>query len=349
MRSRIALCCASVAIFLLGSLPVMAQRAGRDTTSGTPVSIKGIVRDAVTRQPLHYVGVILEAERAGTASEVNTDTQGRFEFPGLAHVVYRVRVKLPGYQGADKESTTCDPTACKRIDLSLQNTDYVDFNLVPLASGGPAAAAGANGITEDAPLPEPARNEFTKGTELADAGKPGESIPHFKKAIELYPGYEQAYFRMGLAYLDQNNLKDGEAALTKATELKSNDGAAFLALGEMYARQKNFTAAEKPLVRGLELDPESAEGHCQLSLTYWALKKYADSDAQAQKCESLKPDYALAHLLLGNLALAKRDQPGALREYKEYLRLDPQGQYGDAARQQVSKIEQALGSQAQNK
>jgi tetratricopeptide (TPR) repeat protein len=346
MKSRIALCCTSLAIFL-GSQPLMAQRVSRDATAGAPVSIKGTVRDAATHQALHYVRVILEAERAGTASEVNTDTQGKFEFPNLAHVVYRVRVKLPGYQGADKEATTCDPAACKRIDLSMQNTEYVDFNLVPLASGEPAASAGAN--AEDAPLPEPARNEFAKGKELADAGKPGESVAHFKKAIELYPAYEQAYFRLGLAYLDQSDLKDGETALTKATELKSNDGAAFLALGELYARQKNFTAAEKPLVRGLELNPDSAQGHCQLSLTYWALKRYADSDAQAQKCESLQPDYALAHLLLGNLALAKRDQPGALREYKEYLRLDPQGQYADAARQQVSKIEQASGSQAQSK
>ncbi len=328
---------------------VAGQRPGKnvpESAVGNPMaSIKGVVRDAATHQPLAYLRIILEADRAGYAGEATTDSSGKFEFQGLAHVAYTVRVKTPGYKAADQSTNACDPSTCRHIDLSLQNVDYATFELVPL----PTAENPASLDTVDPPLPEAARAEFTKGKELAESGKPAESISHFKKAIATYPRYEQAYFRLGLAYLDQKNTVDAESALTKATELVNTDAGAWLALGTLYAAQKDFTAAEKPLSRALELNPDLAEAHCQLSLTYWAEKKFADSDSHAQKCAALKPEYAQAHLLLGNLGLAKRDQAAALREYKEYLRLDPQGSYAAAVRQQVNRLEQALGSQAQAK
>lgn len=314
-----------------------------------PAHIKGEVRDAVTHRPVGSARVILELVRYGYVDETNTDQQGRFEFRGLNHAVYVVRVQVPGYRGTAQVTNACDPAGCRRIDLSASTMEYVNFNLQPLAGEkGPAVPPGEPGASLNVKMqvPEAARREFDQGKQLADAGKAADSVGHFQKAIELYPAYEQAYFRMGIAYMDQNNPKDAESALRKATELNPNDGAAFLALGTLYANQKDFAGAEKPLVRGLELSPGVAEGHCELSLTYWALKRLPESDQHAKKCAALKPDYGQAHLLLGNLALAQGDQRGALREYKEYLRLDPQGLYAAAARQQIDRLEKTLGPQS---
>ncbi len=308
-----------------------------------PADIKGEVRDAVTLRPVDSARVILELARYGYVDETNTGPQGKFEFRGLNHAVYVVRVQVLGYRGTAQVTNTCDPAGCKRIDLSANTTEYVTFNLQPLAREPEAS------LNVKMEIPEAARREFDKGKELADAGKAGASIGHFKRAVELYPTFEQAYFRMGIAYMDQNNPQGAESALLKVTQLNPNNGAAFLALGTLYANQKDFAGAEKPLVRGLALSPDVAEGHCELSLTYWALKRLAESDQHAKKCAALKPDYAQAHLLLGNLALARSDQQGAFREYKEYLRLDPQGLYAAAARQQIDRLEKALGPQPQAK
>lgn len=337
----------SLILLMVVSFPAVSLWAQRQMElPSTPVSISGIVRDAVSHQPVAFARVILEAERAGYASEATTDAQGKFHFEQLAHVVYKVRIQQPGYKGTDQRTNACDFSACRRVDLSLQSMEYLDFNLVPLAGasavppGGPAATLDA-----DPNVPEAARQELQKGREILDTGKnQGDSIPHFKKAIELYPSYSQAYFRLGLAYMDQKDWKKAEEALKKSTDLNANHAGAQLALGMTYAQEQNFAAAETALTKGLAMDPDVADAQCELSRSLWALRKFPESDEHAQKCATLKPDYPPAHLLLGNLALAKRDKPGALREYREYLRLAPDGGYAAPVRQQIDKLEKELGT-----
>jgi hypothetical protein len=48
---------------------------------------------------------------------------------------------------------------------------------------------------------------------------------------------------------------------------------------------------------------------------------------------------------MGNILLKKRDAEGALREFQEYLRLDPNGPMAAAVRDVVAKIQKALVTQ----
>ncbi len=45
---------------------------------------------------------------------------------------------------------------------------------------------------------------------------------------------------------------------------------------------------------------------------------------------------------MGNILLRKREAPAALHEFKEYLRLEPNGPFAAPTRELVAKIEQAL-------
>jgi hypothetical protein len=54
------------------------------------------------------------------------------------------------------------------------------------------------------------------------------------------------------------------------------------------------------------------------------------------------PSLAAPHVLLGNILLRKNDPQGALREYEEYLRLDPNGSMAPSARDMIAKIQKAL-------
>jgi tetratricopeptide (TPR) repeat protein len=102
-----------------------------------------------------------------------------------------------------------------------------------------------------------------------------------------------------------------------------------------------YAEAETALLRGLELDPEAADGHYELAKTYWVLGRVQDAETHAAKAVSLQPALAGAHVLLGDINLHKRDAQGALKEYKEALRLDPKGPMAAATQQMVNKIEQA--------
>lgn len=53
---------------------------------------------------------------------------------------------------------------------------------------------------------------------------------------------------------------------------------------------------------------------------------------------------APVHVLLGNIALRKRDVPGALKEFQEYLRLDPKGPMAEGTQAMVKKIQDTLSS-----
>jgi hypothetical protein len=57
----------------------------------------------------------------------------------------------------------------------------------------------------------------------------------------------------------------------------------------------------------------------------------------------LKPDFAEAHLLAGNILL-KIDQRGrALTEYQEYLKLEPKGEFAQQTRELAQKLSKAIG------
>jgi hypothetical protein len=50
----------------------------------------------------------------------------------------------------------------------------------------------------------------------------------------------------------------------------------------------------------------------------------------------------VAHVILGNIALRKRDAPAALQEFQTYLKLDPKGPMAPGTEAMVKKIQEAL-------
>ncbi|HZP17409.1 MAG TPA: hypothetical protein VFB00_05565, partial [Terriglobales bacterium] len=63
------------------------------------------------------------------------------------------------------------------------------------------------------------------------------------------------------------------------------------------------------------------------------------------KAASIQPMLAPVHVLLGNIALRRRDAPGALREFEEYLKLDPTGPMAEGTQAMVKKIQASMNGQ----
>src|SRR5262249_6761815 len=139
--------------------------------------------------------------------------------------------------------------------------------------------------------------------------------------------------------------EDAQSALQTANEINPNAPGAYMALGTMYNLQKRYPDAEKVLTRGLELNPDVAQGQYELSKTYWAVGKWQDAEPHAQKAATLDASMAPVHVLLGNIALRKQDTLDALKEFKEYLRLDPKGPMAGGVTQMIQKIEATQASQ----
>jgi hypothetical protein len=56
----------------------------------------------------------------------------------------------------------------------------------------------------------------------------------------------------------------------------------------------------------------------------------------------LKPDFAEAHLLAGNILLRLEQRERALVEYQEYLRLEPKGEFAAPTRELVDKLSKVI-------
>jgi tetratricopeptide (TPR) repeat protein len=195
---------------------------------------------------------------------------------------------------------------------------------------------------KDLTIPEAARTEFSKGEEAMRAKNIDESVRHFQKAIKLYNAYPQAYRMLGDAYVEKQQWPEAETALKKSIELQPDLAPAYFDLGALRNQTKNYPGAEEALKKGLELTPDATVGKYELAKTYWGMGRWQDAAPFAADTVKALPDLAAAHVLLANIRLKLRDAAGALHEYQEYLRIEPQGSMAPQVREMIEKIQKAL-------
>lgn len=315
---------------LLGSI-VWAQHTPNPSFSGAQIYVQ--VRNAAGGLAPVGIQVTLESDGAAIVAQAQTDSTGKVTFhpPGAGY--YVVTMSQPGFE-----------TMTERVDLHTNPTAYIVFNLKPVpGSEPPVPREGPN--SELSAIPPPAVKEFQKGEKLLKTkNDTSGSIRHLRKAIELYKPFSQAYVLLGLIYLGQQDWKNAEVTFQQATQVDPNAPGSHLGLGAAFNGEKNYPAAEKELKRGLEINPQAVEGEYELTKTYLAMQRWDDAETHAAKALTLRPDFAPAHILMGNILLHKHDPAGALREFREYLHIAPNGPMAEQTHTVVAKIEKALAA-----
>ena len=314
------------------SSPLFAQRERDTYSAASPNSFEvvGQVKLAETGLPATKIPVRLERFGGGLVDQIDTDNTGRFRFPNLQRGYYKVIVNAPGFRPAQQDA-----------DLQVLFRAYMVFEL---ASEKAPATILLDVI--DARAPAPAREELVRGrTALARKIYP-EAIAHLQRAIALYPEFYEAHMLLGTTFVDEREWKQAEAIFERAVALKADSAAAILALGEVYWREKRYDEAEKTLLAGLKLDDKSWNGYFTLARLYSEQENIAKAAPAIGHTLQLKPDFAPAHLLAGNILLRINQQERALAEYQDYLRLAPKGEYAVQTRELVAKLSKAI---AENK
>ena len=292
--------------------------------------IRGVIRFEDGRYADHVV-VRLRSDKIAFQTEMTTDPQGKFDFDGLSPSTYHLTIEGQGFRPYESViDITVSKMSYEQITLRLVR----DPNMKAVPPEGPGGSLSGDSV------PPEARKEYAAGQKSVNEKHDAESgIRHYRKAIQIYDKYSDAHLALGLVYLDLGKLEEAQSELQKANELNPNAPGGYLALGAMYNQQKKYDDAEKALTRGLELNPDVAQGHYELAKTYWASGKWQDAEPHAQKAATIEPNMAPVHVLLGNIALRKQDTLGALKEFNEYLRLDPKGPMAGAVAQMIQKIE----------
>jgi tetratricopeptide (TPR) repeat protein len=281
---------------------------------------------AETGRPATRVSLRLERFGGGLVDQIDTDGTGRFRFANLPRGYYRVILNVPGFRPAQQDA-----------DLQVVFRASLFFELAPENSGTVALID-----VIDARAPAEAREALVRGRTALGKKSYEESVVHLQKAIAVYPEFYEAHLLLGTALMDQREWKKAEVAFQRAAELKTGSAAAILALGEVYWRQKRYDEAEKTLLDGLKRDDKSWHGYFTLARLYWDLNNIAKAGPAIGRTLQLKPDFAEAHLLAGNILLKINQQERALAEYQEYLRLEPKGEFAAQTRELVQKLSKAI-------
>jgi len=273
--------------------------------------------------------VRLRSDKIAYQNELTTDSQGKFDFDGLTPSTYHLTIE--GQSIRPYESV---------IDITVSKMSYEQITLRFAKDRNGAVPPEGPGASIGADIPTAAKKEFDEGQKAANDKKDADAaIKHYKKAIQLYSKYSEAYLAMGLLYLDLGKFDDAQPALQAANDITPTAPGGYFALGTMYNAQKKYDEAEKALTKGLELKSDVPEGQYELAKTYWATGKWQDAEPHAQKAVAIAPTMAPPHVLLGNIALRKQDPLGAVKEFQEYLRLDPKGPMAPGVTQMIQKIE----------
>jgi cytochrome c-type biogenesis protein CcmH/NrfG len=305
---------------------------GQIRSGGTKLAgfIRGQIRYEDGRLADHVV-VRLRSDAVSFQTEMTTDPQGKFDFEGLGPSTYRLTVEGQGFRPYESV-----------LDISVSNMAYEQITLKFAKDRNSEAVPpeGSGGSLSADSIPPAARKEYDEGQKALNDKKDAEAgIKHFRKAIQLYSKYSEAYLALGLLYMDLGKFDDAQPALQVANEITPTAPGGYFALGTMYNAQKKYEDAEKALTHGLELKSDVPDGQYELAKTYWATGKWQDAEPHAQKAVALDPAKAPPHVLLGNIALRKQDPLGAVKEFQEYLRLDPKGPMAPGVSQMIQKIE----------
>jgi len=319
---------ALILALLIGS-PVLAQR-DRDTysnASANALEIVGQVRLVETGLPANRISVRLERFGGGVVDQMETDSGGRFRFANLGRGYYKVIVNAPGFRPVQQDA-----------DLQVVFRAYLVFELA-------AEKSGAMTLIDviDARAPAEAREELMRGREALTKKSYPEAVEHLQKAISSYPAFYEAHLLLGATLVDQREWQKAEGAFQSALALKPASAPALLSLGEVYWRQNRLEEAEKFLLDGLKLDDKSWHGYFTLARLYWDRENIQKAAPAIGHTLQLKPDFAEAHLLAGNILLKVSQHERALAEYEEYLRLEPKGEFVVQTRELVNKLHKVIG------
>ena len=133
-------------------------------------------------------------------------------------------------------------------------------------------------------------------------------------------------------------LEDAKAQLQAGLAIQEN-AALLTNLAGAMLHERRFDEAQAHLDQALKLEPDYAGAHLNLGNLFVARGRFDDAYSQYQKALSLDPKLALAHQNLGRVLAEKRSWEEAISHYQQAIQLQPElaeahNFLGDALQQQ---------------
>jgi tetratricopeptide (TPR) repeat protein len=159
---------------------------------------------------------------------------------------------------------------------------------------------------------------------LYKVGKASEARAEFETAIDLDPTDPDTHATLGAVGLIENNLEDAVAEFRNAIGLDPSSALPHLMLGgALHAQDKSKEKeANDEFDTAFQLEPRNMSLHFRLAAALLAGDKTKALD-EYRKGIKIDPDFAYAHIMLGDALNEAKKAEEALDEYREAVKIDP--------------------------
>jgi adenylate cyclase len=153
-----------------------------------------------------------------------------------------------------------------------------------------------------------------------------------EEAVQLDPGYAQAWAELGSVYISlkrQGSVAVADAfrladeAIDRALELEPDLAAGHSARGLYLVEQLRYEEAEEEILRALELNPGSAEEHRRYARMLLQLDRHDESVQQARRAVELDPLSIQARATLGDALWWAGEWQGTVEESLRLIEMAP--------------------------
>jgi tetratricopeptide (TPR) repeat protein len=160
-------------------------------------------------------------------------------------------------------------------------------------------------------------NEYYRHGRLREAELLCQSI------LETYPDHLDAIYLLGLIFLQQAKMPDGERQISRAIEISPHVAAFHFNRGKALQSLERFEEAIASYDRAIALKPDFVEAFNNRGNVFNGLKRYDEAIESYDRAIALKPDQAHLFYNRGNALVGLRQFDEACASYSQAILLKP--------------------------
>ncbi len=193
--------------------------------------------------------------------------------------------------------------------------------------------------------PKKARKAFDNGVTNAQAGKLEKAEKEFKKALEVYPEYSEAWFHLGQVCEVRNKPGEARRAYQESIGADSRFASPYLRLAMMDTREAKWQAVAEATGEVIKMNPYDFPDAFYLNaVANLNLNQLAQAEKSARDAIRMNAweKYPQVEQILG-VALAHQNKYAEARtHFERYLEISPDAANAAAVEKQLAQMEESL-------
>jgi len=163
-----------------------------------------------------------------------------------------------------------------------------------------------------------------KGSAEAALDRLEDALASFNRALEIKPENPETLFSAGMVAKDLGELAAATEFFAMAAVRDPAFAAAFTQLGVVYALEGRHEEAAASCRRATLNEPQNLEAQLCLGVSLYHLSRFDEASLAFDAVLAIDPGNSRARYSLGLCKLYGGDAEGAMREYRELEKLDPE-------------------------